>query len=173
MTQENKPFARPSIGETRHPEEGWTWLHNSTRDHYFRDMKSLCGKWAVLCHPREKYDLTQGVSFSRCLACERALQHALRKEDAEAQLATLGGMDQRAREKAMARWTLQDKITQAKKKLAKDKERLAEGHFIKKACTQWEYNAARDRLVKSITTQKEKLAQMKAKLTSLDTAANA
>ena len=28
--------------------EGWTWLINSRKDHYFRDGKSLCGKWMVL-----------------------------------------------------------------------------------------------------------------------------
>lgn len=25
--------------------EGWTWLHNSRAWHYFRDGRSLCGKW--------------------------------------------------------------------------------------------------------------------------------
>lgn len=28
------------------PNEGWTFLHNSRRDHYFVDGRSLCGKYA-------------------------------------------------------------------------------------------------------------------------------
>ena len=28
--------------------EGWGWLHNSTKWHYFREGRSLCGKWMML-----------------------------------------------------------------------------------------------------------------------------
>lgn len=28
--------------------EGWTWLFNSRKEHYFRDGQSLCGKWMCL-----------------------------------------------------------------------------------------------------------------------------
>jgi len=28
--------------------EGWSWLINSSRDHYFVEGRSLCGKWGVL-----------------------------------------------------------------------------------------------------------------------------
>lgn len=28
--------------------EGWTWLINSTKWHYFVNSKSLCGKWMIL-----------------------------------------------------------------------------------------------------------------------------
>lgn len=28
--------------------EGWNWLHNSRKWHYFADGRSLCGKWMTL-----------------------------------------------------------------------------------------------------------------------------
>jgi hypothetical protein len=49
--------------------EGWTWLFNSRKWHYFRDQKSLCGKWAILGNPT----LEQGNDRSpdNCASCKR------------------------------------------------------------------------------------------------------
>ena len=55
--------------------EGWSWLFNSRRDHYFVNGVSLCGKWAILgggdC---------QDTSDSPCAACLKKLK--ARKEKA-------------------------------------------------------------------------------------------
>ena len=55
--------------------EGWSWLFNGRRDHYFVNGVSLCGKWAILgggdC---------QDISDSPCAACLKKLK--ARKEKA-------------------------------------------------------------------------------------------
>lgn len=49
--------------------EGWTWLSNSTKWHYFVDGISLCGKWRLLVTG----DLEQGKDDSpdNCAACKK------------------------------------------------------------------------------------------------------
>lgn len=50
--------------------EGWTWLFNSRKDHYFRDGKSLCGKWGLLnCAGLEK-----SLPKKACAACKKKLE---------------------------------------------------------------------------------------------------
>jgi len=51
--------------------EGWTWLINSTKWHYFRNGKSLCGKWMTFGNP----DLEQGNNNSpdNCKSCRNKL----------------------------------------------------------------------------------------------------
>lgn len=51
--------------------EGWTWLKNSRKWHYFVDKRSLCGKWQVVADD----DLEQGNDDSpdNCAACKRKL----------------------------------------------------------------------------------------------------
>jgi hypothetical protein len=51
--------------------EGWTWLFNSKKWHYFRDGKSLCKKWALL----GSEDLEQGNDNSpdNCITCKKIL----------------------------------------------------------------------------------------------------
>lgn len=51
--------------------EGWTWLVNTKKWHYFRDSRSLCGKWLYL----GSSDLEQGKDNSpdNCVACVRKL----------------------------------------------------------------------------------------------------
>ena len=54
--------------------EGWTWLSNSMKWHYFirEDGKSLCGKWGLWGSP----ELEQGNDDSpeNCVACKRKLE---------------------------------------------------------------------------------------------------
>lgn len=45
--------------------EGWTWLFNSKRDHYFRNGKSLCGKFA--CLGNDFTDEPDGIPCATCL----------------------------------------------------------------------------------------------------------
>ena len=51
------------------PKEGWTYLFNSTKWHYFRDGRSLCGKFALLLSGA----LEKGNDSSpdNCAACKR------------------------------------------------------------------------------------------------------
>lgn len=59
--------------------EGWTWLINSRKWHYFRDGRSLCGGFALLSDK----DLEQGNNCSpdNCAKCRR-------KREAEVQVGT-------------------------------------------------------------------------------------
>ena len=51
--------------------EGWGWLFNADKWHYFRDGQSLCRKWALLSASA----LEQGNNNSptNCLACRKVL----------------------------------------------------------------------------------------------------
>lgn len=57
--------------------EGWTWLSNSTRWHYFRGGRSLCGKFMLL----GKHELQPGSDDSRdnCAACRHKLEAERRR----------------------------------------------------------------------------------------------
>lgn len=51
--------------------EGWTWLENSKKWHYFVDGRALCGRWLLVSTPK----LEQGNDDSpdNCLACQKKL----------------------------------------------------------------------------------------------------
>lgn len=51
--------------------EGWTWLYNSKKWHYFVDHKSLCRKWMLLIAT----DLQIGNDSSpdNCKQCQKLL----------------------------------------------------------------------------------------------------
>ncbi|MFA5559935.1 MAG: hypothetical protein WDA59_10885 [Methanofastidiosum sp.] len=52
--------------------EGWTWLSNSPKWHYFRNGQSLCGKWGLLGN----HELEQGKNNSpdNCAICRKKLE---------------------------------------------------------------------------------------------------
>ena len=52
--------------------EGWTFLHNARKWHYFRNSRALCGRWMYL-GPDE--DLEQGNDESKdnCPTCVKKL----------------------------------------------------------------------------------------------------
>jgi len=52
--------------------EGWGYVHQSPKWHYFVDSRSLCGKWLGL----GLGELEQGKNDSpdNCVACKKALQ---------------------------------------------------------------------------------------------------
>jgi len=51
--------------------EGWTWLRNSRKWHYFVDNRSLCGRWMLFTAP----GLEQGNdnSSDNCAMCQKKL----------------------------------------------------------------------------------------------------
>jgi hypothetical protein len=57
--------------ELEKDKEGWTWLINSKKWHYFRKSKSLCGKFLIIGNPQ----LEQGnnESSDNCAQCKKLL----------------------------------------------------------------------------------------------------
>ena len=65
---------------TEHPTaeqraEGWTWLSNSRKWHYFirADGRSLCGKYLLFKVPDE-LEADDGPSVDNCAGCVKALR---------------------------------------------------------------------------------------------------
>ena len=58
--------------------EGWTWLYNSRKWHYFRDGNSLCRKWSLLRHPSDRYS-GDTDSPDNCAECARRRAKELEK----------------------------------------------------------------------------------------------
>ena len=58
------------------PEEGWTApTLRATRVHYFRDGRSLCGRYGLPHHRRDHLEPDNGQpSDSDCAACARKLR---------------------------------------------------------------------------------------------------
>lgn len=57
--------------QTDKPKEGWKWLINSKKWHYFRNGTSLCHKWANF---GQEFELGNDTSPDNCMACKKALQ---------------------------------------------------------------------------------------------------
>jgi len=54
------------------PNEGWTWLSNSTKWHYFgQDGRSLCGKWFTFALA---FETGMDEHPDNCKACVKKLQ---------------------------------------------------------------------------------------------------
>ncbi len=53
------------------PAEGWKWLINSTKYHYFRDNRSLCGRYGVFSMGDVTPD--NGVNADDCKCCRKKL----------------------------------------------------------------------------------------------------
>lgn len=67
------PYEAPAGGTKK---EGWSWLFNSSRCHYFVSGKSLCGKWAVLGYG----DCDDSPSGNRpCATCMKKLENRNKK----------------------------------------------------------------------------------------------
>ena len=64
MSQEQKPRT-----------EGWSWLFNSRRDHYFVRGISLCGKWAII-----GYGDCDDTSDQPCATCQKKLKARKEKQ---------------------------------------------------------------------------------------------
>jgi hypothetical protein len=64
------------------PKEGWTYLYNSPKWHYFREGRSICKRWMTLGNP----ELEQGNDNSKdnCKACIKALEKERAKAAARA-----------------------------------------------------------------------------------------
>jgi hypothetical protein len=42
------PTPKPGATKGEGKDEGWGWLYNARKWHYFRDRRSLCGRWLGL-----------------------------------------------------------------------------------------------------------------------------
>lgn len=60
--------------------EGWTWLSNSKKWHYFHDGRSLCRRWA---HLGSDDVLKQGNddSSDNCVVCCKKLKKEYEKQN--------------------------------------------------------------------------------------------
>ena len=75
--------------------EGWTWLLNAKKWHYFVDGRALCGKWMLFSTP----ELEQGNDNSpdNCVVCQKKLtirKNKMSKETLE-YLKSLEGKNER------------------------------------------------------------------------------
>ena len=58
--------------------EGWAWHSNSGKAHYFKDKRSLCGKWMFF--GELKGDISLSCKFNdvseeyKCTACKKAVK---------------------------------------------------------------------------------------------------
>lgn len=52
--------------------EGWTWLMNARKWHYFRDGKSLCKKWMILSS--KELEAGNPDHPDNCKTCSMALK---------------------------------------------------------------------------------------------------
>ena len=52
--------------------EGWKWLINATKWHYFVDNTSLCGRWATLSYG--DLESSNDESPDNCKACYKKLK---------------------------------------------------------------------------------------------------
>ena len=60
--------------------EGWNWLWNAKKYHYFRNGQSLCGRWGILSdsgidenHPDD--------SSENCKTCMKILQRERKRKE--------------------------------------------------------------------------------------------
>jgi len=60
--------------------EGWNWIYNSPKWHYFVDGVSLCKRWMLFSIPK---NLEQGNNNSpdNCKTCRKALLKRLEKNE--------------------------------------------------------------------------------------------
>lgn len=60
--------------------EGWGWPANSTRVHYFREGRSLCGKWAFFGELDKSIDLP---ASDYCGPCAKKLGMEIEKRESQ------------------------------------------------------------------------------------------
>ncbi len=56
------------------PLEGWTYLYNSPKWHYFRSGKSLCGRFMLLGKPELEAHSGDIAGKDDCKGCYRKLE---------------------------------------------------------------------------------------------------
>lgn len=60
--------------------EGWTWLQNSSKWHYFRNKRSLCKRWSLFLHPSSGYQQGGLGSPDNCKLCLKYLKKEQKDE---------------------------------------------------------------------------------------------
>lgn len=58
--------------------EGWTWLWNSTKWHYFKNGQSLCRRFMLL--GKGDFEQDNNNSPDNCKACKKVLDKENQKE---------------------------------------------------------------------------------------------
>ena len=61
--------------------EGWTWLTNSKKWHYFVDGRSLCGGFMVFANMQGELVQGNNDSSDNCASCKKKLQKRLNKNE--------------------------------------------------------------------------------------------
>lgn len=61
--------------------EGWAKPRDSRKFHYFRDSRSLCGKYGFFMGTFDATDQTAKVSLDDCVECLRRREKELSKND--------------------------------------------------------------------------------------------
>lgn len=76
--QESQLMTSREPVEEKH-NEGWNWIYNSPKWHYFVDGKSLCKRWMLFSTPK---NLEQGNNNSpdNCKLCRKTLEKRLKNE---------------------------------------------------------------------------------------------
>jgi hypothetical protein len=60
--------------------EGWNWIYNSTKWHYFVDGSSLCKNWMLFSVP-ENMELGNNNSPDNCKVCQKKLLKRQKEND--------------------------------------------------------------------------------------------
>lgn len=69
LTTEDVRAARALSDALKAPKEGWKFIHTSGRRHYFRDGRSLCGKWGAIAQNGLEREAATSVAI--CQPCMR------------------------------------------------------------------------------------------------------
>ncbi len=62
------------MAKEKNEKEGWTWLHNSKKWHYFREGRSLCGKFMLFKNPTDGFEIGNNDSEDNCVGCKKKLE---------------------------------------------------------------------------------------------------
>lgn len=62
--------------------EGWTYLYNSPKWHYFRNHRSLCGRFMLLATPEEGFEADKHDHHKNCVGCRRKIEKEIAKAHA-------------------------------------------------------------------------------------------
>jgi hypothetical protein len=67
--------------EPKKVNEGWTWLTNSKKWHYFVGGRSLCGGFMIFANMQGKLEQGNNDSADNCASCKKKLKKRLEKNE--------------------------------------------------------------------------------------------
>lgn len=71
--EEQTPQPEVASVESR-PKEGWTWLYNTPKWHYFVDQESLCRRWILFSGGAFLEPNMRSNRIGYCKTCEKKLK---------------------------------------------------------------------------------------------------